>query len=76
MEITRYSKTCEIKQESNGKVVEAEVVDFKENQKLSVVLAKTVKLSLVWNGRLYEGKMAGLDFVSAGPKVTKATTGR
>lgn len=31
---------------------------------------------MVWNGKMYEGKMAGIDFISEGPRVTKNTVGR
>lgn len=76
MEITRVDSKCLIKQANNSKVVEAEVHEFKEKERLVVVLNKSVKLNMVWNGKLYEGKMAGMDFVTEGPKVTKNTTGR
>ena len=76
MEVTRYGDKCIIKQDKSNKTVEAEVFDFKENQNLTVVLNKSVKLSMIWNGRLYEGRMAGIDFISDGPKITRTTTGR
>lgn len=65
-----------IKQANTSKMVEAEVYEFKEKDKLTVVLNKSVKLPMIWNGKMYEGKMAGLDFVTAGPTVSKTTTGR
>ena len=37
---------------------------------------KSVKLPMTWNGKLYEGKMAGIDFTSAGPSINKTTSGR
>ena len=76
MEITRVDTKCTVKQANSGKTVEGEVHEFKEKSKLVVVLNKSVKLNMVWNGKLYEGKMAGIDFVSDGPKVNKNTTGR
>lgn len=72
-EITRFGSTCTIKQANSTKVVEAEVHEFKEKERLIVVLNKSVKLSMKWNGRMYEGAMAGLDFLSEGPKVTKTS---
>jgi hypothetical protein len=39
-----------------------------------VVLNKSIKLPMVWNGKVYEGKMAGLDFVSDGPALNKTQT--
>lgn len=77
MEISRVSSTCIIQQVgSSGKNVSAEVHEFKENERLTVVLNKSVKLAMKWNGKLYEGRMAGLDFVTTGPKINKTTTGR
>ncbi len=76
MEITRVDTKCQVKQANTSKLVEAEVHEFKEKSKLVVVLNKSVKLNMVWNGKVYEGKMAGLDFISDGPKITKNTTGR
>lgn len=76
MEVTRIDKTCLIKQSGKSTVIEGEVHDFKEHVKLVVVLNKSVKLNMQWNGRVYEAKMAGLDFTSNGPKVTKNKTGR
>ena len=52
------------------------VFEFKERKSLTVVLNKSVKLPMTWNGKLYEGKMAGIDFTSAGPSINKTTSGR
>jgi hypothetical protein len=76
MQVIRHSDKCLVKQENSKKEVEAEVLEFKEHKKLIVVLNKSIKLNLTWNGSLYEGKMAGLDFVSNGPAVTKTQVGR
>jgi hypothetical protein len=72
----RYENTCEVRQENTGKVVQAEIQAFNEGRNLTVVLNKSVKLLMNWNGRVYEGRMAGLDFVSNGPKGQKYTEGR
>ena len=76
MEVVRYGETCTVKQAYSSKTVEASVHEFKERQNLTVVLNKSVKLPMVWNGKLYEGKMAGIDFTSAGPTINRTTTGR
>ena len=76
MEVTRYGDKCIVKQEKTSKTVEAEVFDFNEGRSLTVVLNKSVKLPMTWNGKMYEGKMAGIDFVSDGPTVSKTKTGR
>jgi hypothetical protein len=76
MEVVRYGKTCTVKQANSSKTVEAAVHEFKEQQNLTVVLNKSVKLPMTWNGKMYEGRMAGIDFVSTGPSINKTTTGR
>mgnify|MGYP000262029388 FL=1 len=76
MEIIRYGETCTVKQANSSKTVEAVVFEFKERKSLTVVLNKSVKLPMTWNGKLYEGKMAGIDFTSAGPSINKTTSGR
>lgn len=73
-EILRHSETCTVRQANSSKSVEAAVHEFKDKERLTVVLNKTVKLPMIWNGKVYEGKMAGLDFVSNGPTVNKTQT--
>ena len=76
MEVTRYGDKCIVKQEKTSKTVEAEVFDFNEGRSLTVVLNKSVKLPMTWNGKMYEGRMAGIDFLSDGPTINKTKTGR
>ena len=76
MEIFRYGDKCLVTQANTNRSVEAEVFDFKEQKSLTVVLNKSVKLPMVWNGKSYEGKMAGIDFTSTGPSIKRSTTGR
>ena len=73
---TRFENTCEIKQANSGKTVTAEIMDFNEGRNLTVVLNKSVKLLMNWNGRAYEGRMAGIDFVSNGPCGQRYSEGR
>lgn len=73
-EIIRHNDKCSVVCVSNRKEVEAEIMDFKENKFLNVVINKSVKLPMVWNGRLYEGRAAGMDFESKGPRVTRTQT--
>jgi hypothetical protein len=49
---------------------------FNEGRNLTVVMNKSVKLMMNWNGRLYEGRSAGMDFISSGPTISKTQTGR
>jgi hypothetical protein len=72
----RYDSICEVRQESSGRIAQAEVQSFNEGRNLTVILNKSVKLLMNWNGRVYEGRMAGMDFVSNGPKGQKYTEGR
>ena len=53
--------------------MEADVMSFKEGQFLSVAIAE-MKINMKFNGKLYEGKAAGMDFTTPGPKVFKQYT--
>lgn len=70
----RYSETCIVTETAKKKTVEAVVQDFKERDRLWVVINQAIKLQLRWNGQCYEGRAAGMDFISDGPKVTKSQT--
>ena len=72
--ITRHGNTCKVTQASSNKTVDAEVMAFNEGRNLTVVMNKSVKLMMSWNGRMYEGRMAGMDFLSEGPSLTKTKT--
>lgn len=69
--ISRHSGTCELRMVDTDRVVVAEVESFTERESLSVVANKSVRISLRWNGRVYEGRAAGLDVESAGPTVIR-----
>jgi hypothetical protein len=73
--ITRHSDNCTVVQENTGRQVEAAVMAFHQGRNLTVVMNKSVKLLMVWNGRMYEGRMAGMDFISHGPVINKTSTG-
>jgi hypothetical protein len=68
--IRSHSDVCDVKNVTSNKIVEAVVQDFKELDTLYVIINKSVKLAMKWNGRVYEGRMAGMDFVSNGPKIS------
>jgi hypothetical protein len=40
-----------------------------------VIVSKAVKIAMKWNGKVYEGRMASMDFVSDGPTLSKTQTG-
>ena len=72
--ITRHDNTCTVTQVSSKREMEAEVMQCNEGPNLTVVMNKSVKLLMNWNGSKYEGRMAGMDFESAGPKISKTST--
>jgi hypothetical protein len=73
--IRSHSDDCDVKNVTSNKIVEAVVQDFKELDTLYVIINKSVKLAMKWNGRVYEGRMAGMDFVSNGPKISITRAG-
>jgi hypothetical protein len=73
--IIRHSETCQIKMAKSSKITEAVISDFEDKVMLNVVVNKTVKISMKWNGKCYEGRSAGMDFESAGPTVSRTQTG-
>ena len=69
-------ETCQASCVDNGKVVDADVLDFKEGKTLSVSLNKSLKMIMPWNGQVYEGRMSGLTFTSKGPTIKTVKTTR
>lgn len=70
----RHSDTCKVMQTASKREVEAVVQSFSENESLHVIINKSVKLPMKWNGRLYEGRAAGMDFTSTGPTINRTQT--
>jgi hypothetical protein len=71
-----HSDKCTVKAVASGKEMEADVLAFHEKRNLTVAVNKSVKLLMTWNGRKFEGKAAGLDFESDGPKPITQYKGR
>lgn len=63
-----HSDKCTVTAVASKKEMEADVIAFHEKRNLTVAINKSVKLLMTWNGRKFEGKAAGLDFESDGPK--------
>ena len=61
---------CKLTCTSNGITMDADVMSFKEGQFLTVVITE-MKINMKFNGKLYEGRAAGMDFTTPGPKVIK-----
>jgi len=74
--ILRHSETCKINVARSTKMTEAVVHDFVEKESLTVIVNKSIKIGMLWNGRCYEGRSAGMDFESDGPTITRTQVGR
>jgi hypothetical protein len=70
-----FSDKCTVKAVASGKIMDADVIAFHDKRNLTVAV-NTVKLLMNWNGRVYEGRMAGMDFESTGPKAITKYKGR
>ena len=55
--------------------VEVEVDNFREGQRFDAFVA-TNKIPMNWNGKIYVGNMAGMEFTSEGPTVRYIKEGR
>lgn len=73
---TVYEDTCKVVCEDNGKTVVADILQFNESRNLTVSINKSIKLLMSWNGRIYEGRMSGMSFVSEGPRGRTVSEGR
>lgn len=73
--ISRHSDTCQVVQTASKRSVDAVVQDFIEHDRLTVILNKSVKIGMKWNGQLYEGRGAGMDFTSDGPTISRTQIG-
>lgn len=64
-----YKQKVEVECVDNGKVVDADVLDFISGRYLSVAIS-TVKLNMQYDSTIdqYVGHMGGLEFLSYGPK--------
>ena len=70
-----FSDKCKVTAVGSGKTMDADVIAFHDKRNLTVAV-NTVKLLMNWNGRVYEGRMAGMDFESTGPKAITQYKGR
>ena len=62
--------TCEVICEDNGRKMVADVLQFNKHKLLTVSVDRSLKLTLAWNGKIYECAMGKLSFVSNGPDST------
>lgn len=75
---TIYEETAIILCVDKNTEMQVDTLNFIPEQKLSVSVNKSVKLELWYNNKtkVYEGKMAGLTFVSNGPNSRTFKEGR
>ena len=69
------SKTTMLTNTRNEQSVEAEVDNVRVNESLDAFVAHT-KIHMRWNGKIYVGKMAGMEFTTPGPKQHTSKQGR
>jgi len=65
----RYAEETEVQCTNNDRVVTAECDDFRVEESINVFIAHN-KIPMRWNGKVYVGNMAGLEFTTLGPKET------
>ncbi len=70
-----YEKTTIITNTRNNQSVEAEADNVRDGESLDVFLANT-KIHMRWNGKIYVGNMAGMEFTTMGPKQIQKLKGR
>ena len=65
-----YAKECIVECTDNGKTLKVETGDFKPESFLTVYM-NTVKVNLQYDTKhkIYVGSMAGLEFITEGPKL-------
>lgn len=72
---TFYEEKCKITCVDKDQVVEAEVMQFKDKEYCTAVIAGN-KINMRWNGKLYVGNAIGLEFVTDGPEEITVNQGR
>jgi hypothetical protein len=74
----KYAETCKVTCVDNNQTVDADILDFKPQNLLSVSLQKSIKIVLRYNNKNdeYQGEMYGRTFVTKGPKETYIRTNR
>ncbi len=65
-----YAKECMVECTDNGKTLEVDIGDFRPESYMTVFM-NTVKVNLQYDNKhkIYVGNMAGLEFITKGPKL-------
>ena len=64
---TIFDNVATLTNTRNENSVECEVDNVQEHDSLNAFVANT-KIHMKWNGKIYVGKMAGMEFTTPGPK--------
>jgi hypothetical protein len=70
-----FGKTATLTNTRNEQTVEAEVDNVRVNESLVAFVAQT-KIHMRWNGKIYVGNIAGMEFTTPGPKQHTTKQGR
>ena len=68
-------KTVKVTCTDKDQVVEADLWSFQENKFIDVSI-NTVRVRLMWTGKLYVGSMAGYEFTAQAPEIVYFKQGR
>ena len=72
----RFEDKCDVACNDNDNTVVADVMQFKEEDRLIVAVAGN-KIQLNYNGKgMYIGEKIGMEFISKGPKGYEVNMGR
>ena len=63
---SHIEETCKVTCTNNDRVVEADVMSFKDKDYCTVVMA-TNKVHMKYNGKVYVGNAFGYEFTTPGP---------
>jgi hypothetical protein len=69
-------ETCEVICEDNGRKFVADILNFREEQNITISLEKSIRIELKWNRKVYEGFFGGKSFVTDGPVIRNVRQGR
>lgn len=58
---------CKVRSVPGNKLADGVVMEFTPQRSITVVVNKTMKIIMKFNGKVYEGRAAGMDFETAGP---------
>jgi len=66
---TEYSTKCDVTNTDHGKTVNADVIDFQPEKRLTVNVGVPADVVLYYQPKhkIYVGSVAGLEFTSSGP---------